>query len=98
PVTPSNDGSKPDRYARIRSGVSRNGSTLTNTTVGTASGASAAIRSTADASTCSVIGHTSGQFVKPKKTRLKRSSKDALVNGRPSTSASSKSGSGRGGP
>src|SRR5690606_40266268 len=90
-----NDGSKAATYAAMRSGVSRNGSTLTKTTSGTSSGASSRSRSATDASTCIVIGQTSGQFVKPKKSSVNRPSSDDFVNGRPSTSVNVNSGSGR---
>src|SRR5690606_13634525 len=60
-VAPMNAGSNALTYAAMRSGVSRNGSTLTKTTSGTSSGAPARSRATADLRTCSVIGQRSGQ-------------------------------------
>ncbi len=70
-VTPANSGSKPFKYAAMRSGVSRLGSTLTNSTRGVSRGARLAMSARTCASRLSVSGQTSGQFVKPKKSSVK---------------------------
>ena len=73
-------------------GVSRSGSTLTSSTL--RSGTFAAF--TTCASRASVVGQTSGQWVKPKKINVGWPLRLCVVNGRPASSTSETSGTGRG--
>src|SRR5262245_27967118 len=80
------DGSKAGTYLASSSGVSRSGSTVTKSTC-TRSPSLPSFSFTAFIST-SVVGHTSGQCVKPKNTTTTLPLKSASVRGRPVWSVS----------
>ena len=95
PVIPVNDGSKCATYRASAAGVSRAGSTVASTTSGISSGGRSASWRRASASVASVVGQTSGQFVKPKKSRVQWPRIRARSKACPDWSCSAIAGSGR---